>query len=242
MTRQATKHEPEEYKVALRVIAAYDAQDTREGEKGRGCHFFMEQYVDPLMTESSDNLVCGSPRDELFTFLFVRAAEEYRDAETPNHWTDLLDILDRAETEEGFDFEKEREERDQRWKEIGEQIKAEELAKPEPKDRLSDAWRYWKLRRIEHAFASGSSASLEDYAEAWDYARELLLGLVACGSFWRVDFILPLLPQLIIARQQIDEADRYERRVRAGMKGAETRKRNKAKAAKKGGKTKTAGK
>jgi hypothetical protein len=60
----AERHEPKEYKAARRVVAAYDAQDAREGEKGNGCYFFMEHYVDSLMSGASDNLMCGSPRDE----------------------------------------------------------------------------------------------------------------------------------------------------------------------------------
>lgn len=219
----------EALKVARRVVAAYDAQSERDGPNRDGCHFFMENYVDPLMTGASDNFMCGSPHDELFTFLFVRAAREYRDDPTPNHWTELLDILARAETEEGFDFGKECEEHERRFAEIGKERKADQLAKPEPKDKLSDEWRYWKLRQIGHAFDNRGNDG-DAYNAAHGYFRELLTGLYRDEDFYRVGFILHLLPHLIIARQELDATELADRQSEAA-----TRRTRKAKAAKKGG-------
>lgn len=126
-----------------------------------------------------------------------------------------------------------REESEREWEEFRARRQAEELAEPEPKDKLSAKWRYWKLRQIEHAFgpARMTSEGKQPYAEAWDYCHELFDGLYTNRDFWDAVFILPLLPNLICARQAIDETDRHDRRMRAGMKGAATRK---AKAAKKG--------
>lgn len=72
----------------------------------------------------------------------------------------------------------------------------------------------------------------EAYSAARAYFRELLDGLIRGENFFNVSHALPLLPQLIISRQKLDEMHRRERRMRAGMKGAATRR---AKAAKKGG-------
>jgi len=145
---------------------------------------------------------------------------------------DLLARLDAGETlEEIEQSERERYEREQDTR------RAADLAKPEPKDKTSDAWRIWKLRQIEHAFGDermkpeGKAA----YTAAHNYFRDLLTGLYCCADFYRTDFILRLLPELIGIRQEIDEMYAYERRMRAGVKGAETREANKAKSAKKGG-------
>lgn len=220
----------DELKVARRCVEIYVAE-----QDGDAAHFFLEHGVDPVMSSSSDNLMVDTPEHELFVYLFVRAAREYRDAKAPNEYTRLLDIIRRVG--EGETLAELRTEDECRWEEFSAQRKAEELAKPEPKDKLSAEWRYWKLRRIEHAFGGArmTPEGKQPYAEAWAYCRGLLRGLYANEDFWRVDFILPLLPHFISARQAIDEMDRYERRMRAGMKGAATRKANKGKAAQKGG-------
>jgi hypothetical protein len=44
-----------------------------------------------------------------------------------------------------------------------------ELDQPEPKDRLSDEWRYWKLRHVEDAFGLYGSLNREKYNAAWEY-------------------------------------------------------------------------
>jgi hypothetical protein len=96
------------------------------------------------------------------------------------------------------------------------------LQAPEPKDKRSAEWRYWKLRQVERAFAERDQT--EGYDAAWRFVRELFDGLYHEPNFWHVDLVLPLLPHLIIARQKIDEIFRYEHRSQAGMKGARTRK------------------
>ena len=76
-----------------------------------------------------------------------------------------------------------------------------ELTKPEPQDRTSAEWRYWKLRRMEQAFQSGDK---EGYRAAWDEFEALLMGLLRDENFWRAQSALTLLPHLMIARQEID--------------------------------------
>jgi hypothetical protein len=85
----------------------------------------------------------------------------------------------------------------------------------EPKDRLSDEWRYWKLRQLERGFSGDDS---EAYNAAWKEFKALLMGLIGDGDFWHVSHALSILPQLIIARQSIDRLSQSERRSRAGMK------------------------
>jgi hypothetical protein len=199
IVRFAEQNEPIENKVARRVRTLYDAQDRREGPKGKGCHFFMENYVDPLLEESSDNFICGSPRVELFPLLFVRAAREYRGAKRPNRWTDLLAILDRAETEKGFDFEKQRGEDERRMAETSRRIKAEELAKPEPEDKTSSEWRIWKLRQLTRDLREGDEV-------AFKAARLKVASLIgeALGGFERghVGTMIAILPDLLSEWQE----------------------------------------
>jgi antitoxin (DNA-binding transcriptional repressor) of toxin-antitoxin stability system len=89
------------------------------------------------------------------------------------------------------------------------------LNMPEPKDKTSDEWRYWKLRRMEKAF---DASDREAYAEAWREFRALLDGLMAEPDFWHTGNARTLLPDLIIARQEIDRTRAFEKRQRA--KGA----------------------
>ncbi len=89
---------------------------------------------------------------------------------------------------------------------------AAQLNAPEPKDKTSDEWRYWTLRRMERAFAGKDG---EAYAAAWREFRALLEGLLADKSFWHTGNARTLLPTLIIARQQIDKQDAYEKRESA---------------------------
>jgi len=93
---------------------------------------------------------------------------------------------------------------------------------PEPKDKLSDEWRAWKLRQFRRAFLRLGG---EEYRRAWDEFRALLYALMADGDFWHVSHALALLPHLLTARQEIDRIHASEKRSRAGVKDAETRQR-----------------
>jgi len=99
---------------------------------------------------------------------------------------------------------------------------------PEPKDKLSDEWRYWKLRNFEAALESGDEKKMQDAATEF---RDLIKGLLADGDFWHTYNLRVLMPHIIIARQQIDRLRLQEKRLDAGVKGAATRKAK----AKKGG-------
>ncbi len=98
------------------------------------------------------------------------------------------------------------------------------LTMPEPKDKTSNEWRYWKLRRMEKAFDGEDS---EAYAEAWREFRALLTGLMAEADFWHTGNACTLLPHLIIARQEIDQQNARAKRQRAGVKGAAARRKGK---------------
>ncbi len=92
---------------------------------------------------------------------------------------------------------------------------AENLNAPEPKDKTSDEWRYWKLRRMERAFEDEDGA---EYKQAWAEFTALLKGLMADESFWHTGNARTLLPHLIIARQQIDKQKARAKKVRAAKK------------------------
>jgi hypothetical protein len=99
---------------------------------------------------------------------------------------------------------------------------AERLNVPEPKDKTSDEWRYWKLRRMERAFDGEDGA---EYKQAWAEFTALLKGLMADESFWHTGNARALLPHLIIARQQIDHARAFERSQSAAAKGTAARRK-----------------
>jgi hypothetical protein len=89
------------------------------------------------------------------------------------------------------------------------------LTMPEPKDKTSDEWRYWKLRRMERAFDGEDGAA---YRQAWQEFKLLLNDLMAVEEFWHTGNARALLPHLIIARQQIDKQKARAKRVRAAKK------------------------
>jgi len=92
---------------------------------------------------------------------------------------------------------------------------AERLNAPEPKDKTSDEWRYWKLRRMERAFDGADGAA---YEQAWQEFKLLLNDLMADENFWHTGNARALLPSLILARQQIDKQNAREKKVRAAKK------------------------
>ncbi len=98
----------------------------------------------------------------------------------------------------------------------------ERLNAPEPKDKASDEWRYWTLRRKERANEGDDRAA---YKQAWAEFTALLKGLMADESFWHTGNARDLLPHLIIARQQIDHARAFEKRQSAAAKGTAARRK-----------------
>ncbi|MGA9994817.1 MAG: hypothetical protein WBP93_05340 [Pyrinomonadaceae bacterium] len=110
------------------------------------------------------------------------------------------------------------EQRQKEWRALREE---EERNAPEPKDRLSSQWRYWKLIQMQEAFESDDAKT---YSAAWREFTDLLKGLMADEDFWHVSNALPLLPLLIIARQDIDRLNKQERRLNGAMKATATRK------------------
>jgi hypothetical protein len=212
---------PEALAVAERCREIYEAEEDKGGEK-----YFIER-VDAVTSESSDNLMLASPGEPLFPLVYARAAAEWKREPEPNVYTRLLDIIRRVDAGESLaEMYAECERRHAEWKAERE---AEELAKPEPKDKTSAEWRWWKLRQVEADLDSGDT---ERYGAAWGYFRNLLLWLIADSNFWHVSTVHRLLASLMVIRQELDGMERRERRSDAGVKGAQTRKRN---AAKKGG-------
>jgi hypothetical protein len=98
------------------------------------------------------------------------------------------------------------------------------LTMPQPKDRNSDEWRYWKLRRLEDALQGND---IEASEQAWKEFKTLLTGLMAEGGFWYTGNAVALLPHLLIVRQEIDRAKASERPSQ-GMKGGLRRRQKKS--------------
>jgi len=83
----------------------------------------------------------------------------------------------------------------------------ERAAQPEPEDQTSDEWRYWKIANLHLDFGSGNT---DAYRRAHEEFRALLTELYHDDDFWHVTNALALLPQLIIAKQRIEETKRVE--------------------------------
>lgn len=130
---------------------------------------------------------------------------------------EILKRLKRGETAESIirSFNRELEEQRARRE-------SRALNKPEPKRKDTAEWRYWKLRRMEKAFAGSDE---EAYRKAWDEFKSLLGDLMVDPNFWHVANARALLPHLLIARQELDRLDAHEKRSRAATKGAASRRK-----------------
>ena len=172
------------------------------------------------ITEYVDEVISGAPSSDAVNNKphFLRCFTESAAGGLTYQVAEILKRLKKGETAESIirGFDRAREE----WRAERE---AEMLNASEPKDRLSDEWRYWKLRRMEKAFEGGDRGL---YAQVWDEFRSLLKGLLADGSFWHVSNARALLPHLISARQEIDRMDAFEKRSRDGLKGAAARRKH----------------
>lgn len=165
---------PDAVKTAARCVEIWDAWKDREGE---GANYFRE-HVDEVMTDAGEGVMVSSPDSDVFTFLFVRTADAYRERPAPNNYTRLLDLIKRVD--EGASLDELHDENERRHAERDARRKAAQRRKPEPKDKLSFDWRLWTLRRIEDGMRSESEA---EHVEAWgqfwsfyDGFRDTLLG------------------------------------------------------------------
>ncbi|MET0646722.1 MAG: hypothetical protein ABW208_08870 [Pyrinomonadaceae bacterium] len=96
-------HNADALKVAGRCVEIWNAQFARDKEQETsGATYFMSAGIDPMLEASSDGLMVASPNDELFTYVFTRAAAEFKDDPAPNEYTELLDLIRRVD--EGADL------------------------------------------------------------------------------------------------------------------------------------------
>lgn len=220
IVRLAQEHEPQEYKVARRCQEIYRAWQVRHPgrEYADGAYYFAT-HVDAVMEHGEGALLDFD--SDYFVSFFVRAARDAGPRE--HHYRELLNLIKQVDA--GADLNALYDEGRKAGAARAESRQRAELAQPEPKDKQSAAWRYWKLRQLEAAFDGDDQ---ERYAAAWDYFNELLRGLLAAKSFYHVSNARALLPQLIIARQELDEMDRRAQRSAAGRRAAKPRKRKRA--------------
>jgi hypothetical protein len=151
IVRLADASEPKEYKLARRCTEIYNAA------KGNGAHYFAE-HVDAVLEGGEDGLI-PNPDSRYFTPLFIDAmrARGTRDRRVRA----LLDLIRRVD--EGADLN---ELRDKAEAEAEEKRRRTKLTAPEPKDKTSDEWRYWKIFRMEEALRKGD---VEAWGEFWSY-------------------------------------------------------------------------
>jgi len=178
---------------------------------------YLTEYVDDILSASQvSDLTNNKP-------LFLRGFAEGWQRASSHSRRNVGEVLQRVKKGEAIesviaDFRGQRDAGDKAYRERW-------LNMPEPKDKTSDEWRHWKLRRMGQAFEGEDSGA---YARAWDEFRSLLKGLLTDPGFWHVSHACALLPHLIIARQEIDRLDAFACASRAGMKGAATRRRRAA--------------
>lgn len=79
---------------------------------------------------------------------------------------------------------------------------------PEPEDKTSDAWRYWKLRQFESA-VENRMEDHEAYNRAWDEFRALASDVLADEDF-NIVHAKMLMPHLVAALQHVDLLARGE--------------------------------
>jgi hypothetical protein len=193
-------HHADALKVARRCTEIWNASKGRDGE---GANYFREQ-VDAAM-EAGDNIMVASPAFDLFPFLFVRAAADWKGSSGPNHYTRLLDLIRRVDA--GEDLDQIAADTERRGDEKRAAMEAAELAKPEPKDKTSDGWRYWQLRHIEAGMASdGEAARVEARGAFWSFFDSFKKTLLSRGDYTVEDVSAArgLLPQLIINWQKTE--------------------------------------
>jgi len=187
---------------------------------------YLDEWLGDLFSHT--RATCQDSQEE-FTYAFLKAT---KNVETGNLYKghrgvisksarqnykliqNILARLDAGETLESIHAEAQTERGE--W-----QKKRDEELAVEPKDKLSDEWRAWKIRQVETAFKGEDADAFES---AGAEVRQLLKGLMADGDFWHTGNMRVLLPHLIIARQEIDRAELQDKRMDAGMKGASTRK------------------
>ena len=189
---------------------------------------YLRQVYDELLNGAA---LLDFTEAQFFNFAFPRAArraERKAQGQTVAHvetgavraYAELQSII--AQLDQGATLDQLAEAREAKRAELRAATARAELDAPEPKNKLSKEWRYWKLRHLEADFASGDPARFQ---AAFDYFSKLIRGLLADENFYHVSHARALLPQLIIARQEIDEITQRERRAQAGQKAATTRKR-----------------
>jgi hypothetical protein len=158
----AERHEPQAFKVARRCREIYaDWLGRKKGRKyADGAHFFVE-HVDAVLEGGEDGLM-PNPDSKYFVPLFVEAWNDRGPRD--RHVRKLFDLIKRVD--EGADlnalYDKDKRQEAARQ----EALRAASLAKPEPKDRLSDEWRYWKIRHLGAGLQGGDA---EAWGEFWCY-------------------------------------------------------------------------
>lgn len=162
ITRLAERHEPKAFKVARRCREIYaDWLGCRKGRKYPDGAIFFVEHVDAVLEGGEDGLM-PNPDSKYFVPLFVEAWNE-RGARD-YHVRKLLDLIKRVDGGADLNALYDESKRESATRE--EAGRVADLARPEPKDRLSDEWRYWKIRHLD---AGLCGADAEAWGEFWSY-------------------------------------------------------------------------
>lgn len=222
VTLFAERHEPEDARLARRVSELINSDEDGSDEVGE----WFDQLTNDVGVSLWDAGFCAPA--------FVKAARAVRASKPVRRITTgnvmlhgaqkayerLREIVRRVDA--GETLAQIRDERKDGMREAGERHEAAEATKPEPKDKTSDAWRYWKIRQIEAGFESRNT---EEYGAAWREFRRLFDVFFQSNSA-TVETAREILPGLLLGFQQAEGYKQRERRSETARKGAATRKQS----------------
>jgi hypothetical protein len=194
LTLYVERHEPKAFKVARRCVEIYNEwKGRKKGRKYADGAYYFSEHVDALM-ESGGQQTLLDFNSEYFIPFFVEAARDCGPKDYRYHR--LLDLIRRVD--EGADLNQLRDEENRQRAERSARYEVEELAKPEPKDKTSDEWRYWKLRQMKNALRGEDKAAASAAVEEFIGYAEGFLG----QRRFVVSEVEELLPDLIIFWQR----------------------------------------
>lgn len=151
----------------------------------------VEEYVQDIYTDVPETWAANNK--PVFVMGFVKGWQRKSTKYARRNVKEILTRLKKGESAESIiaDWEA-------RAKAASEKAQAEELSAPEPADKNSNEWRYWKLRRMEAAFRGEFGATAQ--REAWREFRRIAREAVKAATH-QYHHAACMLPHFIVALQ-----------------------------------------
>jgi hypothetical protein len=152
----------------------------------------VEEYVQDIYTDVPETWAANNK--PVFVMGFIKGWQRKDTAYARRNVKEMLDRLKKGESAESIIREWEAEREESRA-----QAELEFLNSPEPKDKNSNEWRYWKLRQMESSFR-GEGGDVEKRA-AWREFQQIARQAIKLATFDRYHAEM-MLPHFLIAIQQ----------------------------------------